>query len=137
MQIDFTQIRPYVFEATNDRQQSIQIIANPSFSGDAEGFRPMELLPSAFVSCASIDFLSILQKQRQIVQKYHVKVTADRVDEIPAVFSKIHADFYLTGDINPAKAEKALQISIDKYCSVSAHLSPTIQITHALHIQNA
>ncbi len=109
MKITIDLTADYTFTARNEQGHGCAIVATPALSGDAAGFRPMELLPTAFATCASIDFLLILQKQQQRVSSLAIVIDAQRdTNATPATFTNIHADFYISGEIDQVKATKAL-----------------------------
>ena len=101
------------------------------------GVRPMELVLMALGSCSSFDLLSILKKQRQEVADVSVSVEGERKDAVPAVFTKIHMTFNITGNVDAAKVEKAAELAVKKYCSVHDMLvAGGVEITYSLNIKN-
>lgn len=91
---------------------------------------PMQTVAMALASCSSIDVVLILNKQRQVIESFEIEVDYDRAsDQVPAVFTRLHMDFILTGDLEPGKVQRAIDLSVSKYCSVSAMLSKTARIT--------
>lgn len=120
----------YHFEATNDSGNTIQMDGSPAIGGQNLGARPMQVVLMALAGCSSIDVVSILRKMKQEPDSYDVEVEAEREeDKVPALFTKIHLRFILTGDLDPAKVEKAARLSAEKYCSVSKILEHTAEIT--------
>ena len=116
----------------------VHIDGSPEIGGEGLGVRPMELVLMALGSCSSFDLISILNKQRQEIQDISVDVEADRADAVPAVFTHIRMAFKLKGNIDQAKAEKAAELAVKKYCSVHDMLAAggvkidyTIQIVPA------
>jgi putative redox protein len=119
------------FEAENDRGNRVSIDGGE----ESKGMRPMELLLTAMGSCSAFDAVLILQKQRQKIQKFKVEVSGVRADEgAPKPFESIHVVFTLEGDIDRHKAERAIQLSVEKYCSVSATFRPETKITYDLKL---
>lgn len=91
----------------------------------------------ALGGCSSMDVLSILKKMKQEVKNYRVELTGERaVDAIPAVFTNIQVHFILEGDLDADKIEKAIQLSMDKYCSVTKMLETTVKIEHSFEISS-
>ena len=126
---------PYHFEAVGTAGVKVSIDSSPDDGGKNAGARPMELVLMGLASCSGIDVISILRKQRQDVQDFSVDVSAERDKEnIPAVFKKIHMTFKIKGDITPEKIERAIDLSINKYCSVSAMLCKTAEITTSFEL---
>ncbi|MDD9878077.1 MAG: OsmC family protein [Magnetovibrio sp.] len=98
------------------------------------GPSPMEMLLLGMGGCTVYDVVAILQKMRQPVEDVIVELEAERADEPPKVFTKIHAQFTVVGDVPLAKAEEAVSLSADKYCSASRMLAKTAEITHAVEV---
>ena len=96
----------------------VQIDGSPQMGGLGLGVRPMELVLMALASCTSLDLGSILQKQRQTIEDLSVIAEGIRTDKIPQVFTAIHLTIKLRGDIDKAKAERAAELAVKKYCSV-------------------
>lgn len=117
------------FKGTNERGQSVQ------FSGNKEAVSPMESVLMAAASCSSIDVEMILKKMRQEIRSIEVEVTGTRADAVPAVFTKIHMHFIISGDIKEEKAEKAVNMSLQEYCSVSIMLAHSVAITHSVEVR--
>lgn len=94
----------------------------------------MDLLLFGLAGCTAVDVVIILKKQRQPVQGVTVKVRGERATEHPKVFTKIHIEYLVTGDLDPKKVERAIQLSEEKFCSASAMLRKTAEITHSYQI---
>ena len=109
----------------------------PEQGGRNLGVRPMEMILVGLGGCASYDVMSMLQKGRQQVIDCHVEVQAERVDAVPAVFSKIHLHFVVTGDdIKEAQVKRAVELSAEKYCSASIMLEAAgVNINHSYSIE--
>lgn len=113
----------------------VQIDGTPEIGGQDLGVRPMELVLMALGSCASLDFVTILTKQRQEINSLDVKVKGQRRDETPRVFTSIHIQFELSGQIDSEKAAKAAELAVKKYCSVHDMLAAGgIDISYAVKI---
>lgn len=122
--------------AVNERGQSIQMDGSPEIGGENLGMRPMEVLLSSLAGCSSMDVLSILKKMRENVQDYQVEITGERdMEQVPSIFNKINVHFILKGDLNIKNVEKAITLSMEKYCSVSKMLEKSADITHSFEIQ--
>lgn len=117
------------FEAINEDKIKINIDANPEIGGEGKGVRPMQLVLMGLGGCASIDLGLLLKKQRQKLIDYQIEVLATR-DETPAkAFKSINIHFNLTGSLDAEKVEKAIELTLTKYCSVALSLSKDIEIT--------
>lgn len=122
-------------EATNELGNKVHIDASTDMGGSDLAFRPMQLMLAAIGGCSSIDVISILQKQRQEVTDYHVTIEAERQkDSVPALFTTVHLHFALKGNLEKEKVEKAINLSVDKYCSVVKIMEKTATITHSFSI---
>jgi putative redox protein len=124
------------FEVTNSDGFTVEMDANPSIGGTGKGFRPMEMLLVGLAGCSGIDMVNILTKQKEELADIKIKVSATRKkDEVPAIFDVIDIHFSLFGDVSQAKVERALQMTFDKYCSVSNILgrSATINFTYTIN----
>jgi len=109
----------------------------PDHGGRNIGVRPMEMILLGVGGCSSYDVMDILQKGRQDVRDCVVELTAERVDEIPSVFSKIHLHFKVTGkNLKDSVVERAVKLSAEKYCSASIMLSKSVDITHGYEVIN-
>jgi putative redox protein len=103
-----------------------------AIDGDKEhGTSPMVLLLHAEAGCTALDVLSLLEKMREPIKGLKIEVDAVKGDgEFPRVWEKIHVRYIISGGVDREKALKAVNLSLDKYCSVSAMLSKTAAITH-------
>ena len=97
------------------------------------GIRPMEMLLIGLGGCTNFDVMSILHKQRLDVRDCVAEIDAERADAVPAVFTKIHVHFKITGRALKASAvERAVKLSAEKYCSASIMLEQAgVEITHS------
>ena len=123
------------FEAKGSSPIPVHIDAAEGIGGHNAGARPMELLLMGLGGCTAIDVIIILKKQRQIVEDFQIRVSGDRekiegTEKTP--FRQINIQFELKGQIDGSKALKAIQMSMDKYCSATAQLEPSSKITHTL-----
>ncbi|RUO63784.1 OsmC family protein [Pseudidiomarina insulisalsae] len=99
---------------------------------------PMELVLAAAGGCSSVDVVSILEKARQQVTGCRCEVHGERADGIPAVFTKVHLHFVVSGhDVAEKHVERAVQLSAEKYCSVAKMLEASVVMTHSYSIEQA
>lgn len=126
----------YNLKAVNENGKSVLIDAALEIGGNNNGMRPMQLLISALGGCSTIDIISILKKQRQDLKDIEVELKAEREkDKKPALFTKIDVHFILTGNIDYSKAQKAVELSMEKYCSVSRILEKTADINYSFEVK--
>ena len=102
------------------------------------GFRPMEMLLLGLGGCSAFDVVMILKRGRERVTDCVVEIDAERAETEPKVFTKITLRYIVTGhSLDPKKVERAVSLSADKYCSASAILNKTAQITHTIEVAPA
>ena len=123
------------FSGTGSDNIPVQIDASESVGGHHAGARPMELLLISLASCSAIDIILILEKQKQMLEIFDISVEGQRREnEIPAVFESIHIHYTFSGALQEKKVARAIDLSIDKYCSVIAMLRPKVKITTSFSI---
>jgi len=103
--------------------------------GDNLGVRPMEMLLLGVAGCTMIDVVTTLKKMRQDLSHCETKISAERAQEHPKVFTDIHIHFIVKGkDLDSKKVDKAIILSAEKYCSASIMLGKTAKITHDFEV---
>lgn len=98
--------------------------------GDTIAPTPMELVLLGLIGCTGVDVASILQRMREPLEGLEVSATYQRSETHPKVFTKIHLTYSLRGALDEKKVVRAMELSETKYCSVSAMLGKTVDITH-------
>jgi len=138
MKIELRRLNKAVhFECRNEDGLTVQTDGSPDVGGEGKGVRPMQMLLMSLAACSSIDVVHLLTKMRQAPDDIRVEVSGDRVaGEIPGVFRKIHLTYFITGALKTENVEKAIGMSVEKYCSVAAMLSSTADITWSLQLIN-
>lgn len=126
----------YSFKAYNAGGFSLDLDASKKIGGEEQGFRPMELVLTALGSCSSFDLIHILKKQKLNLSDCHIQVKGTRSDDVPSLFTEIHVHYLLQGDIPENKVKRALELSLEKYCSVAHILQPTAKISYSYELQN-
>jgi putative redox protein len=124
------------FEAKSASGHSIIMDGSPEYGGENRGARPMELILMGLGGCASFDIVTILKKARQDITDVRCELQAERADSIPAVFTKIHLHFVVSGrKVKPNQVEKAVHLSAEKYCSASKMLMDGgVEISHDFEV---
>ena len=103
--------------------------------GENLGVRPMEMLLLGVAGCTMIDVVTTLQKMRQDLSHCETRISAERANEHPKVFTDIHIHFIVKGkDLDSKKVDKAITLSAEKYCSASIMLGKTAKITHDFEV---
>jgi putative redox protein len=138
MKVELNRINDAVhFEATGMGNVKVQIDGSPEIGGLGLGVRPMEMVLMALASCSSLDLVTILKKQRQVVESFSVEVNGDRREQIPTIFTAIHLLFKLNGALDAQKVAKAAELAVKKYCSVHDMLvAGGVKITYGIEINN-
>ncbi|TXH69723.1 MAG: OsmC family protein [Thiothrix sp.] len=114
---------------------SVVMDGAPEAGGRNLGLRPMEMLLLGLGGCSSFDVVMILQKSRQAITDCEVLLEAERANEDPKVFTRIHMHFIVKGHhLSADKVERAVKLSAEKYCSASMMLGKTAEITHDFDI---
>ena len=123
------------FMAESGSGHAVVMDGSPEMGGRNLGPRPMEMLLMGAGGCTSVDVIMILQKSRQDVVDCEVDISAERADDHPKVFTKIHMHFTVKGrNLKPETVERAIKLSAEKYCSASIILAHTAQMTHDFEI---
>lgn len=125
----------FQMKAINESGNELLMDGSLAIGGHESAFRPMQLLLAAVGGCSSIDIILILKKQKQQIDSFDVEVEGDResVEEY-SLFRNIVLHFKIKGNLDHDKAEKAIKLSLEKYCSVSKTLEPTAKISYKLSI---
>lgn len=118
------------FVAESGSGHSVVMDGSPEHGGRNLGARPMEMLLMGLGGCSAFDVILMLQKSRQSVTDCEIELSAERADAIPAVFTAINMHFKVYGhDLSEKQVARAVSLSAEKYCSASAMLEKTAQIT--------
>ena len=122
------------FEATIDEYR-ITLDANPENGGQGKGPRPKPLMMVALAGCTAMDVVGILKKMRLPLEDLSVKVEAETRDDFPKDFLHMHLIYEFKGkDLPMDKLEKAVELSQEKYCGVTATLMKAIKISHEIRL---
>lgn len=122
--------RPFHMRASSDLGATVDIDAAPDIGGTDQGMRPMELMLTSIGTCSAIDVIHIMRRQRQELRDIRISVRGDRVDTHPRVFTDIHMHFDLFGEVDPVKVEKAVSLSVEKYCTAVRMVEKMANITY-------
>jgi putative redox protein len=111
---------------------------SPESGGDDDGFSPMELVLVALGGCTAMDVASILKKKQQDVTGFEIRVDGERAVTHPKVYTHITVEYIITGhQIDPMAVDRAVELSVTKYCSVQAMLKKSVPIDHKITILEA
>jgi len=110
---------------------AVVLDGSPEIGGRDLGMRPMEMVLLGLGGCSAMDVLHMLRKSRQSLKDCVIEISAERADTVPAVFTDIHLHYIVSGTgLKQKRVEQAIQLSAEKYCSVSKMLSHSVNITH-------
>jgi putative redox protein len=111
------------FEAISETGNVAQMDVGENMGGHNKGVRPMQMLIMGLGGCTAVDVVIILNKQKQIIDDFRITIDGEREhDKEPSLWENIQIHFKLKGKIDQTKAERAVQLSMEKYCSVSKTL---------------
>ena len=128
----------YHLQAVNENGNTVETDGSPDIGGSHKGMRPMQTVLVALGSCSAIDVIQFLKKMRQPLEDIQMEVTAQRQeDAVPSLFTDIHLHYILHGPLDIRKVERAISLSVDKYCSVARLLEKTAAITWDYEIKNS
>jgi len=127
------------FKGTSGAGNEVTMDGPPDHGGKDQGPRPMEMLLLGLGGCASFDVTSILQKARQDITGCVAEIEAERADAVPAVFTRIHIHFVISGnDLKEKQVRRAVELSAEKYCSASIMFSKAgVEVSHDFEIRNS
>jgi putative redox protein len=109
--------------------------SGPDFGGDSSATKPMELLLLGLGGCTGMDVVSLLNKMRVDFTALEVNITADRAEEHPTVYTRIDIEYVVTGHgIDAEKVKRAVGLSQEKYCSVSAMLKKACPVNYTIRL---
>lgn len=123
------------FGGTAESGGTITLDALPEHGGTGQGPSPMETLLLGLAGCTGMDVVSILGKMRAPLRGLEIRVSGDRADEHPRVFTSIRLEYVFRGnELKPEQAGRAVELSQEKYCSVSAMLRASAELTYTWRI---
>ena len=126
------------FEATSGSGHVIRMDATPDHGGADSGASPMEVLLVSLGGCTGMDVISMLRKMRQEVTAYRVEVRGTRRDEHPRIYTEVEVEHVVSGpSLDSKQVARAVELSAERYCSVSAMLGVSAEVRHRFRIEAA
>ena len=126
------------FAGSGSSDVTVHVDGSTEIGGHNAGVRPMELLLMGLASCSAIDIILILKKQRQEVTDFRIVAEGEREKEESTQrkpYRRINLHFILKGqDLDTDKVGRAIQLSMEKYCSATAQFEGTAEITHSVEV---
>jgi putative redox protein len=125
-------------EATDAEGHAVHMDAAPSVGGKGEGVRPMQMLLMGLGGCSAVDILLILKKQKQEVTDFRISIDGEReTGKEPSLWQEINLVFHFYGKVEKEKAQRAVDLSMQKYCSVAATLEKAgAKMTYTVQVNN-
>ena len=123
-----------LLEAENESGNKVVLDSSAHVGGKNRGPRPLQLLLMSLAGCTSMDVISILKKKRQPLEGFQVVVTAEQQQEHPMVYTKIHVEYVIKGNVDKKAVERAIELSEKTYGPASAMLSKAAEITNSYRI---
>jgi putative redox protein len=132
------QVQGTTLVARSDSNHWVVMDGGPKFGGSNSGSSPKELLMMALGGCTMMDVIGILQKKRTPFRNIEIQVTGKVRDEHPQIMTEMHIEYIVYGDgIDPADVERAIELSTETYCAVSAMLKNATTLTHSFRIESS
>lgn len=126
------------FAGTASSGHKLNMDADDAAGGRNKGFRPMELLLVGFGGCSGMDVISILRKKRQNVTGMEINVKGEKTEDYPKIYKEVQIEYVVKGKgVQKEAVERAIRLSLDKYCSVGATLAKAGTITSSYRIVEA
>ena len=133
MDMELTRIEaPYVFELNAQNNLKLVMDSSESLEGKNRGMTPMQLLLGGLMGCMSIDVMLVLKKQKMSPKVYRVEADATKKDGVQTPYDKIHLKISIDKEIDLKRVHRAVDLSLNKYCSVRASLHPDISISYEI-----
>lgn len=125
------------FESTNPSGHQLFIDAGPENDGHGEGYRPKALMLSALAGCSGLDVASLIKKMKLKVDGFKIEIDANLTEEHPKIYDKVIMEFHFFGkELNEQKLQKAVDLSVEKYCGVMEMFRQFSKLTIQTHFHN-
>ncbi len=135
MNAEVVQVRGITFVGKASSDHWVSMDGPADFQGSDSATRPKELILIGLGGCTGADVASILHKMREKITRFEINLEAESASEHPKVFTKIHISYRFWGeDLKKENIEKAIDLSQEKYCSVTAMLKDAVTITHSYEL---
>ncbi|MDY0781243.1 OsmC family protein [Tenacibaculum sp. IB213877] len=126
-----------LFKSDNPNGHTILMDTSQEMRGNGAGASPKALMLSSIAGCSGLDIIMILNKMRVQPDDFHIKIEAELTEEHPKVYKKVHVDYLFYGnDLDEEKVNKAVRLSVEKYCGVMEMFRQFSEVTTQVHIHN-
>lgn len=130
MRVSLERVGTVAFEAVAEGSGGRVVLdGSHAIGGEDRGMRPMELMLTAIASCAAMDVVHILRKQREPLETLRIDIEGERADATPSPFTRIRIVFVANEAVDDHKLRRAVALGVEKYCSASASLDPEIEVS--------
>ena len=127
-----------LFESDNPSGKSVLMDTVVNGQTERFGLSPKAMMLSSLAGCSGVDIVEILEKMKVLDYKLTIDVTAELTDEHPRYYNKVHVDYHFYGqELNPKKINKAVTLSVDKYCGVMEMFRQFSTVSTKIHIHNS
>lgn len=125
------------FESTNPSGHNLFIDAGPENGGNSEGYRPKALMLSALAGCSGLDVASLIKKMKLEVANFKIEIDANLTEDDPKYYDKVAMHFHFSGsDLNEKKLQRAVDLSVEKYCGVMEMFRQFAELKIETHFHN-
>ena len=132
------QVNGITFAGIGSSNRWVMTDGPEDFGGSSGAVRPKELLLHSLGGCSGSDVVSILTKKRVKLDGFEMNISADMTEEHPKVYTHIHIEYVFYGsDIKEKDVERAIELSLTKYCGVTAMLEKAMEISHSYRIEQS
>ena len=122
------------FESDNPNGHSVLMDAGEAVGGNAAGLSPKAMMLSSLAGCSGIDLASLFKKMRVEVDSYHIDVEGELTEEHPKYYNKVSVAYHFQGeDLAKDKIEKAVNLSVEKYCGVMEMFRQFAEVETSIH----
>lgn len=131
MTVNLTRLNGKVqFQADNGEGNTLLIDGAPRVGGEGLGFRPMQVALAALASCSVMDLVHILKRQREDLRDIRVTAEGDREEgAVPSPFTAVRLHYHVYGALDESKVRRAVQLAVEKYCSVVEMMKESVDIS--------
>lgn len=127
-----------VFESDNPSSQTLFMDSSEEFGGTNSGLRPKALMLSALAGCSGLDVVSLLNKMKVDVEDFKIVTTGELTDEHPKYYHSVKVDYHFYGnELNEKKINKAVNLSIERYCGVFEMFKQFAKMNTEIHLHNS
>lgn len=118
------------FQGNNADGHGVSLDAFEKVGGEGSAMRPKELMLASLAGCTAMDVISILKKMQCLPEAFRVEVESEESEEHPKVFTAFHIKYVVTGDVPEGKLKRAIELSQERYCGVTAMYRQFAELTH-------